>query len=80
VQTLVIKKRDTQIIILKKLKTIKTMKKEIELKLNELGVTKVNKNVFNEIWHILYDTLLNKYGISSNEADKELNLYFNQLN
>jgi len=56
------------------------MTQEIELKLNELGVTQVNKNVFNEIWHILYDTLLNKYGISSNEADKELNLYFNQLN
>ena len=38
------------------------------------------KNVFNEIWHILYDTLLTKYGIPSNEADKELDLYFNQLN
>ena len=56
------------------------MKQEIELKLIELNITQVNKNVFNEIWHILYDTLLNKYGISSNEADKELNLYFNQLN
>ena len=55
------------------------MKKEIELKLIELGITKVNKNVFNEIWHILYDTLLTKYGISSNEADEKLDLYFNQL-
>jgi hypothetical protein len=80
VQTLVIKKRDILTTILKILKTIKTMKQEIELKLIELNITQVNKNVFNEIWHILYDTLLNKYGISSNEADKELNLYFNQLN
>ena len=56
------------------------MTQEIELKLNELGIAEVDKNVFQETWHILYDTLLNRYGVSSTDAEKELDLYLNQLN
>lgn len=55
------------------------MKNEIELQLKEMGITKVNKNLFLDYWDMLYDTLLTKYGISSSEADKELTIYYNQL-
>ena len=56
------------------------MTNEIELQLKQMGITEVNKNLFQDYWDMLYDTLLTKYGISSSEADKELTLYYNQLN
>ena len=56
------------------------MTKQIELELEELGFIKVDKSTFQDYWDMLYDTLLTKYGISSSEADKELTLYYNQLN
>ena len=56
------------------------MKKEIDLELVELGVTELNKKIFVYYWDNLYDVLLRRYGISSNEADNELELYYNQLN
>lgn len=56
------------------------MKNEIELELEELGFIRVDKSTFKDYWDILYDNLLTKYGISSSEADKELTLYYNQLN
>lgn len=55
------------------------MKKEIELQLKEMGITKVNKKLFQNYWDMLYDNLLTKYGISSSEADTELKLYYKQL-
>lgn len=56
------------------------MKKEIDLELIELGVNDLNKKLFEFYWDNLYDALLTKYGISSNEADNQLELYYNQLN
>jgi len=62
------------------IKDINVMTKQIELELEELGFIKVDKSTFKDYWDMLYDTLLTKYGISSSEADRELTLYYNQLN
>ena len=56
------------------------MIQEIELELKQIGIKKINKNLFSNYWDILYHILLTKYGISSSEADKEVKLYYKQLN
>jgi len=57
------------------------MKKEIQLELKKIGIKEMNKNLFSiDYWDILYHILLTKYGISSSEANKELKLYYKQLN
>ena len=57
------------------------MIQEIELELKKIGIKEMNKTLFRiDYWDILYHILLTKYGISSSEADKELKLYYKQLN
>ena len=81
VATIEIYSEDTNgLIYTNEIKTNLTMTNEIELQLKQMGITEVNKNSFQDYWDMLYDTLLTKYGISSSEADKELTLYYNQLN
>lgn len=57
------------------------MIQEIEIELKKIGIKEMNKTLFKiDYWDILYNILLTKYGISSSEADKELKLYYKQLN
>lgn len=57
---------------------INTMQAEITTELKELS-NEVTLKSFEDYWQFLYHNLLTKYGITSSEADEELDIFYNNL-
>ena len=54
------------------------MQAEITTELKELS-NEVSLKSFEDYWQFLYHNLLTKYGITSSEADEELDIFYNNL-